>query len=658
LLSEPKTNILIVDDSPKGLFALKSILENEGYNIIEGTSGTQALRLLLDKEFAVILLDVVMPGMDGFETAKIIRERKKTHEVPIIFVTAFSHEEAQIFRGYSLGAVDYILTPVIPEILRAKVSVFVELFRKTEQVRQQSKLLQAAERQKHETALREKENDLKNASLLRISEARCKRLADATFEGIAIHKNGKIVDANRSFAKMYGYSLSELIGKTLSELTTEKYRNFILSQALSNDERPFEKAALRKDGTTFPAEVSAKLLPTKENSEEEREEDRLRVLAVRDISERKLSEELKRRTEKLTRSNEELEKFACIASHDLKEPLRMVANYLALLGKKCEGKLDGDAKQFINFAIDGAKRMQVLIDDLLTYSHAATKPDDMECTDCNIIVKEVLVNLENTIERNGAVIHVGKLPEIKSTRGQLARLFQNLISNAIKYRKKENPEISIEAKKDGAEWVFSIKDNGIGLEMEYAEQIFVMFRRLHNREKYPGTGIGLATCKKIIESHGGRIWVESKPDEGSTFFFTIPDPSAKLPLQGMRILLVDDSEDMELFVGRYLLGELGGASVDVANNGELGIEMGKRGAYDLILMDIQMPLRNGFEATEALRRSGFQRPIVAFTGQKSERDKEVYLTKGFTDFLSKDAAQNVALDFIARFKKNETALRA
>jgi PAS domain S-box-containing protein len=625
--SEFKANILLVDDSPNGLFALRSILENNGYNLFEAKSGHQALRHLLDQEFAVILLDVVMPGMDGFETAQIIRERHKTREVPIIFVTAFSQDEAQIFRGYSLGAVDYILTPIVPEILQAKVSVFVELFRKAEQVKRQADLLHTA------------------ASLLRKSEARCKRLADATFEGIAIHQGGKIVDANRAFTKMYGYDLSELIGKEVSDLTTEQYRNFIQSRALSNDERPFEKAALKKDGSIFPVEVSAKTLPS--------EDDRIRVLAVRDISDRKLSEELKRRTENLARSNEELEKFASVASHDLKEPLRMIANYMALLGSKCQEKLDREANEYIKYAVDGAKRMQGLIDDLLTYSHAMAKPATFESTDCDAVVKEVLANLQNTIDKNNAVVRVGALPQIKSSPSQLAQLFQNLISNAIKYRKSEKPEIEIKANREGAEWVFSIKDNGIGLKMEYSNQIFEMFKRLHNREQYPGTGIGLATCKKIIENHGGRIWVESKPNKGSTFYFALPDLTAKLPLQGMRILLVDDSKDTELFIGRHVLGELGGAFVDVARNGEQGIEMGKTGSYDLILMDIQMPIRDGFEATAELRSAGFQQPIVAFSGQRTGKDKEAYTTRGFTDFLSKDAPQNVTLDFLARFNKIE-----
>ncbi|MBN1813034.1 MAG: GAF domain-containing protein [Anaerolineae bacterium] len=247
--------------------------------------------------------------------------------------------------------------------------------------------------------------------------------------------------------------------------------------------------------------------------------ERVRIEAIRARAEKRLA----LYAEELERSNRELEHFAYVASHDLQEPLRMVKSYLQLLERRYTGKLDQDADDFITCAVDGAARMHMLINDLLTYSRVSTRAKPFEPTDCSAILNHALSNLRVAIEESKATITFDDLPIVGADATQLTQVYQNLISNAIKFHKKDIPPcIHVSAERQEDEWRFSVRDNGIGIAPEHTERIFLIFQRLHTREEYPGTGIGLAVCKKIIERHGGRIWIESEPEEGSTFYFTIP----------------------------------------------------------------------------------------------------------------------------------------
>jgi signal transduction histidine kinase len=245
------------------------------------------------------------------------------------------------------------------------------------------------------------------------------------------------------------------------------------------------------------------------------------------LREKKLREDNKRSQEDLARSNRELEQFAYVASHDLQEPLRMIASYTQLLAERYRGKLDEKADRYIHYAVDGATRMQALIDDLLTFSRVGRQGLALQNADCNEAIETACKNLENSIRETGAQVEHDRLPVIVADGRLLVQLFQNLISNSIKFRGTEPPHIQISAEKQKREWFFAVIDNGIGIAPEHAQSIFGIFKRLHTHDEYPGSGIGLSICKKIVEQHGGRIWVESAPGQGATFKFVLPSLLAK-----------------------------------------------------------------------------------------------------------------------------------
>jgi PAS domain S-box-containing protein len=356
---------------------------------------------------------------------------------------------------------------------------------------------------------------------------------------------GKIVFISRGVEAL-GYTPDELVGKRFEEIVhpddTKKAKTRFIFHERRTGERAITDLEIRlltkrgevRDHAARWVEVAVTVRgfwDVPDNKITKPQKTYLGTLGVaRDITERKRAEEeLKQTMAELARSNQELEQFAYIASHDLQEPLRMVASYVQLLARRYQGRLDADADEFITYAVDGATRMQALINDLLAYSRVGTRGKPFEPTDCEAVLDQALANLQMAIQDNDAVVTHDPLPTVMADATQLTQLFQNLIGNAIKFRGEQPPRVHISAHRQSAienrksdEWAFSVRDNGIGIDPEYHERIFLIFQRLHTREEYPGTGIGLAVCKKIVERHGGRIWVESQPGKGSTFYFTIP----------------------------------------------------------------------------------------------------------------------------------------
>ncbi|NPV14900.1 PAS domain S-box protein [candidate division WOR-3 bacterium] len=340
---------------------------------------------------------------------------------------------------------------------------------------------------------------------------------------VALDREGKVTLINRQGRQVLGYQEDEVLGK-------EWFENF-LPETVRNETRAMFDMLMR--GEVEPAAEYEN--PVLTRSGEERlihwhnvviRDESGKIVGTlssgEDITERRRAElKLQEKTEELRRSNQELERFAYVASHDLQEPLRMVGSYVGLLARRYKGKLDSDADEFINFAVDGVTRMQRLINDLLTYSRVGTRGKEPVPTDSNEVLKRALLNLKIAIEEKGAEVNSKPLPVVLADERQLEQLFQNLVGNALKFTQ-EKPRVDIWAERVDGMWRFAVKDNGIGIDPKFSEKVFEIFQRLHTREEYPGTGIGLAVCKKIVERHGGKIWFESEVGKGTTFFFTLP----------------------------------------------------------------------------------------------------------------------------------------
>jgi PAS domain S-box-containing protein len=346
---------------------------------------------------------------------------------------------------------------------------------------------------------------------------------------VVVNQGGDIVLLNLQAEKQFGYRRDELLGQKVTNIIPEGFAERLIADDLRSAEDALaqqigtgiELIGRRKDDSEFPIEIMLSPLESAEGI--------LVTAAIRDISVRKATEaNLLQKMKELYRSNEELEQFAYFASHDLQEPLRMVASYTQLLSRRYKGKLDTDADEFIAFAIDGASRMQRLIQDLLAYSRVGSKGMDLLDMSSDDALQQALVNLRGAIEESGALVTHDPLPRVVADEMQLIALFQNLVANAIRYQKPGIPLVHISAARiGGKKWQLSVRDNGLGIDPQYFERIFGLFQRLHKREEFAGTGIGLAICKKIVERHGGRISVESQLGQGSTFRFTLEGSKEK-----------------------------------------------------------------------------------------------------------------------------------
>jgi len=357
-------------------------------------------------------------------------------------------------------------------------------------------------------------------------EGRYRGLLEAAPDAmVVVNQGGDIVLLNVQAEKQFGYHRDELVGQKVKNIIPRGFAERLIAdgtrtaaEALAQQiGTGIELNGLRKDGSEFPIEIMLSPLESTEGI--------LVTAAIRDITTRKKTDA---HVLELNRSNEELGQFAYVASHDLQEPLRMVASFTELLARRYKGKLDSDADEFIGFAVDGARRMQRLIQDLLAYSRVATKGNDLVHTSSEEALRRALLNLRAAIEESGALVTHDPLPTVMADERQLIQVFQNLIGNAIKYQNPGVPRMHISAARNAdKKWTFSVKDNGLGIDPQYFEKIFVIFQRLHKRDEFSGTGIGLAICKRIVERHGGTISVESQLGHGSTFSFALAASEGK-----------------------------------------------------------------------------------------------------------------------------------
>ncbi len=510
-------DILLVDDTPDKLLALEAALSDLGQNVIKAESGPEALRLVLRREFAVILLDINMPGMDGFETAALIRQRKSSAHTPIIFVTSFSTGDIEVYRGYSLGAVDYLFTPVTPEVLRSKVSVFVELAKKNREIQRQAEALRRAEEERLQRKLAE--------ANVRIEwETRRNHFFRLSIELLAISDyKGVFTQTNPTWQKSLGYNEGELHGRSLREFIHEEDvagSDEIIANILKADTPLyFENRFRAKDGnfrwlgwTIAPFAAEGLLYIFARDMTERRE---------RENEIRRLNGDLEQRTLSLQMLNQELESFSYSLAHDLRTPLRSITAYAEMMLAGESGELGAEAKRMVRIMQRNSGRMSQLMDDFLAFFRVARKDVKQDTILMSAIAKEAIASVAVDSKR---VIDfkVATLPPAKGDAAMVLQVYVNLISNAVKFtagREKAVIEIGVVADKSPP--VYFVRDNGVGFNMKYYSRLFGVFERLHRREEFEGTGIGLAIVQKIVQRHGGTVWAESDLDRSATFYFTL-----------------------------------------------------------------------------------------------------------------------------------------
>ncbi|WP_211999971.1 response regulator [Chitinophaga sp. HK235] len=524
--------ILIVDDKPENILSIRKTLELYKFEVDTALSGEEALKKILKNSYTLIILDVQMPSMDGFEVAEAISGYSKAKDIPIIFLSAVNKEKRFIVKGYDSGGIDYLTKPVDPDVLLMKVKTFSRLYQQSQELKQIHQSLQdeVEVRKLAQAALSEKVNELHTT---------LEALPQIAF---TVTTDGQIEYVNRNWYK-YADNMQQL-PETLSGGDSMRQ---CLEQTLRAG-MPLEKEVYLKDRTDNSYRCHLlRITPVKEGPEIVKWIGTFTDIALQKQANEILEQKVKERTEELIEinksleaSNHDLQQFASVASHDLKEPLRKIQLFGAIVRDRFL-QTDPNAMSYMERIVGSSERMARLINDLLNYSRLSAA-SIYEMTDLNVVVQEIISDLELAITEKNAVVCVEKLPHIEAVPGQIRQVFQNIISNALKFsRNDRTPEIHISAdrvatnaadsavEENGNYCRITIRDNGIGFNEKYLSKIFTIFQRLHNADLYEGTGIGLAIAKKVIDKHQGIITATSVEGEGTSFIMVLPVKQTKMP---------------------------------------------------------------------------------------------------------------------------------
>ncbi|MBD2070993.1 response regulator [Leptolyngbya sp. FACHB-671] len=530
--SEPPL-VLVIDDDKLTRLELRLAMTQAGYRVAEATDGKEGLAIFEQTRPAIVLLDALMPVMDGFDCCRQLREME-TEDIPILMITSLENQES-VDYAFEVGATDYITKPIHWAVLRQRVRRLIRAHQNTQELKRQNLRSQLFA----DITVKIRQS-LRLSEILQTTVTEVQKILQA--DRVLIYKLER--QSSRGITEAVGAGCESVLAKTLypRPLSADFQKHYQQGKFWAIDD--VETGDVPPDLIEWlhQFQVKAKLVVPILLKDElwgllvvhhcsslrvwsSFEIELLQQLANQvgiALTQVRLLEQERHQRQELARSNAELEQFAYVASHDLQEPLRMVASYVQLLERRYQDQLDQNARDFIAYAVDGTVRMQELIQALLSYSRIGTRGKEFRLTDCNSALDRALENLRLAIAETEAVITHDPLPELMADSIQLSQLFQNLLGNALKFRSDRPPVIHIGAVQKEELWLFSVQDNGIGMETKYGDRIFAIFQRLHSRTKYPGSGIGLAISKKIVERHGGQIWVESTPGEGTTFYFTIP----------------------------------------------------------------------------------------------------------------------------------------
>jgi PAS domain S-box-containing protein len=663
-----KVDVLIVDDREEGLMALEASIRLPNVTLVKAQSGQEALDLLHKHTFAVILLDVQMPGLDGFQTAERIRKEHGYKDTPIIFVTAINKEDRYVYKGYDVGAVDYIFKPFDAHVLSSKVAVFVDLFLKSQILEEQADLIQESERKERFQRLAELEIE---------SLKRYRNLADSIPHMVWKAKNDGMFDYfNRIWIDYTGLSQEKSIGLGWQSAIHEDDLNEFLKTWIHsmNTNKAFETEARIKKSSGEMRWHWVRAIPEMSGNMVS-----AWIGTCSDIHDRKLAEMKIVEAERLAVSaNIAKTSFLANMSHEIRTPMNAILGFSELM--LAPDQSEDERKHCISTIHRSGQQLISIIDDILDISKVEAGHLEIEIIDVNLptLLRDLcaLMHVQSSSKNLDLQFNlVSDIPEfIKSDPTRIRQILVNVIGNAIKFTKRGSVVLEVGWNQVSKKLLFKVKDTGIGIDPEHEKKLFHPFIQVDNSttRKFGGTGLGLFLSRKLSQALGGNIILEtSKLGQGTTFSIEVKvepvlntkyvseifenksepaKPSHETfegVLNGLKVLLVEDSKDNQDIISFFLTKA--GATVELADNGIEGVEKTLKGNYNVVLMDIQMPKMDGYQATIKLRQEGYKGPIIALTAHALKEERERCLEAGYSEHMTKPINRKLLIERVAEF---------